>query len=68
MVKLYAIEKHIYSHKHPNGLIIASKDQLRVACEGGYINIKEIQLPGKRKMDVKPLLNGFQFSELAKLL
>ena len=68
MVKLYAIEKHRYSHKHPNGLIIASKDQLRVACEGGYINIKEIQLPGKRKMDVKPLLNGFQFSELAKLL
>lgn len=68
MVKLYAIEKHIYSHKHPNGLIIASKDQLRVACEGGYINIKEIQLPGKRKMDVRPLLNGFQFSELAKLL
>ncbi len=67
-VKLYGIEKLIESHKNENGLIISSKDELKVACQGGYIIIKEIQLPGKRKMDVKSLLNGFHFSESAKLL
>ncbi|WP_179334576.1 methionyl-tRNA formyltransferase [Winogradskyella costae] len=67
-VKLYGVEKQIENHKHANGIIITTKDELRVACQGGYINILEIQLPGKRKMEVKSLLNGFNFSESAKLL
>jgi methionyl-tRNA formyltransferase len=67
-VKLYGIEKCIEDHKYDSGTILASKEELKVACQGGYIKIKEIQLPGKRKMDVKSLLNGFQFSESAKLL
>jgi len=67
-VKLYGVEKHIAKHNHNTGVIISSKDELKVACSGGYLKIKEIQLPGKRKMDVKSLLNGFHFSESAKLL
>ena len=67
-VKLYAIEKCTEDHNYSNGQIITTKEELKVACQGGYINIKEIQLPGKRKMDVKSLLNGYQFSESAKLL
>ena len=67
-VKLYAIEKEIEKHHYKDGHIISTKDELKVACGNGYINIKEMQLPGKRKMDIKSLLNGFQFSESAKLL
>ena len=67
-VKLYGIEKCIADHNYENGRIISSKTDLKVACQGGYISIKEIQLPGKRKMDIKSLLNGYQFSESAKLL
>ncbi|WP_178984116.1 methionyl-tRNA formyltransferase [Winogradskyella helgolandensis] len=67
-VKLYEVEKQDEDHKHANGSIITSKDELKVACQGGYINIIEIQLPGKRKMKVKSLLNGFSFSESSKLL
>jgi methionyl-tRNA formyltransferase len=67
-VKLYGIEKEIEKHHYKDGHIISTKDELKVACENGYINIKEMQLPGKRKMDIKSLLNGFQFSESAKLL
>jgi len=67
-VKLYGVEKQVDKHNHNIGAIISSKDELKVACTGGYLNIKEIQLPGKRKMDVKSLLNGFHFSESAKLL
>ncbi|WP_296381787.1 methionyl-tRNA formyltransferase [Winogradskyella sp.] len=67
-VKLYGVEKLSESHRYKDGYILSTKDELKVACDGGYINIKEIQLPGKRKMDVKSLLNGFQFSKSAKLL
>ena len=67
-VKLYGIEKEIEKHHYKDGHIISTKDELKVACENGYITIKEMQLPGKRKMDIKSLLNGFQFSESAKLL
>lgn len=67
-IKLYAVEKQAEIHQHTNGTIIITKDQLKVACNGGYINVLEMQLPGKRKMDIKSLLNGFQFSKKAKLL
>ena len=67
-VKIYKVEKLEAEHNDAVGAIISSKDELKVACSGGYINIKEIQLPGKRKMEVKSLLNGFHFSKSAKLL
>ncbi len=67
-VKVYGVEKLKTDHNYKNGAIISTKDDLKVACHGGYIAIKELQLPGKRKMDVKSLLNGFNFSKSAKLL
>ncbi|WP_299126298.1 methionyl-tRNA formyltransferase [uncultured Winogradskyella sp.] len=67
-IKIYGVEKLEEKHNFDNGQLISTKDELKVACTGGYINIKEMQLPGKRKMDVKSLLNGFHFSKSAKLL
>ena len=67
-VKIYGVEKVKDEHNLDNGFIISDKNELKIACSGGYINIKEMQLPGKRKMDVKSLLNGYNFSESAKLL
>lgn len=49
------------------GSILISKKELKVACEDGFIIINEIQLPGKRKMDVSSLLNGYSFDEDSKL-
>ena len=67
-VKIYGVEKVETDHNLAPGTITTTRTDLQVACEGGYINILEIQLPGKRKMDVKSLLNGFQFCDSAKLL
>lgn len=67
-VKIYGVEKVEELHTIEAGKLIVSKNALKVACKGGYINILEIQLPGKRKMEVKSLLNGYNFSESAKLL
>lgn len=67
-VKIFAIEREIETHHLEDGSIKLSKNELRVAVPGGYIKIKELQLPGKRKMDVKSLLNGYNFEENAKML
>lgn len=67
-VKIFEVEKIKESHSKSVGNIEISKDNLKVSVKDGYILIKEIQLPGKRKMDVKSLLNGYQFSNEAKML
>jgi len=67
-VKLFKVEKDTATHSKPFGTIISSKDDLKIAVKGGYIFIKEIQLPGKRKMDIKSLLNGYHFYEDSKML
>lgn len=67
-VKIYGSEKEIENHLHAIGAIIATKKTLKVAVQGGYINILEIKLPGKKAMDVKSLLNGYHFESDAKAL
>ena len=67
-VKLFDVEKLNEIHSKPAGKLEITKDSLKVTAKGGYIIINEMQLPGKRKMDVKSLLNGYQFATDAKLL
>lgn len=54
-------------HSLTNGKVFVDEKSLKVAVENGYIILDEIQLPGKRKMDVKSLLNGFSVEEEAKM-
>lgn len=67
-VKLFKIEKAIENHTINIGSIETTKNELKVAVKEGYIIIKEMQLPGKRKMDIESLLNGYHFYEGAKML
>ncbi|MEN8965892.1 MAG: methionyl-tRNA formyltransferase [Polaribacter sp.] len=66
--KLYAIKKETTMHNNKPGKIITTKKELKVAVKQGYIIIDEIKLSGKKKMDTKSLLNGYSFSEEAKML
>ncbi len=68
IVKLFEVEKVLKVHSKSKGHLEVSKNELKVAVKDGYIGIKEIQLPGKRKMDVKSLLNGYHFSQDSKML
>ncbi|WP_339646971.1 methionyl-tRNA formyltransferase [uncultured Salegentibacter sp.] len=65
-VKIYHCKKEAASHSLENGRILVEDKKLKVAVEGGYLIIEELQLPGKRKMDVKSLLNGYDFTEGSK--
>ncbi len=42
-------------------------NQLLIAVKEGYINCEEIQLPNKKRMSAKDLLNGFSFKENAQI-
>lgn len=66
-VKIYSAAKETEYHNHENGAIISTKKELKVAVSNGYIIIKDIKLPGKRTMDVKSLLNGYEFAIDAKM-
>lgn len=66
-VKIYDVEKINQEHHLPNGTVTITNNQIKVAAIGGYILVNEIQLPGKRKMDSKSLLNGFNFAPEAKM-
>lgn len=67
---LGAIPQEALSEEIPKqeaGHITIRQGQMLVHTQDGYINIEEIQLPGKRKMQVKDLLNGFKLSENSKM-
>jgi methionyl-tRNA formyltransferase len=66
--KIYEVEKCTELHDFEIGKIITTKSEVKVAVNKGFIILKELKLPGKRKMDIKSLLNGFIFESNAKML
>ena len=67
-VKIYEANKEIESHNHPIGKIITTKKEIKIAVQNGYIKIKMLQFPGKKRMTTSEFLNGFDFSAQAKAL
>ena len=46
----------------PGNFETDGKNYLRFACSNGYLNITDMQLEGKKRMDVKDFLRGYRFS------
>jgi len=67
-VKIYNVDLEKTTHTFKLGTIHSNGKEAKVAVDGGFIILKEIQLPGKRKMAIKDLLNGFSFHTEAKML
>ena len=49
------------------GRIIHSKKELFIVCTNGFLKIEELQVSGKRRMDIKSFLNGYTFKNNAKV-
>lgn len=61
MVKIYKAEKIILKHDIPFGTIESDgKKIIRIAALNGYIEIKALQLPGKKILNVEEFLRGFK--------
>lgn len=62
-LKLFSSEPVIDNiYERQPGEISVNKDSLSVFCRGGYINVFEIQLEGKKRMKVRDYLLGHNIS------
>lgn len=66
-VKIHKSSYSTDNHDFAIGQIIIDQKTMKVAVKNGYLIIENMQLPGKKAMNIKDLLNGFSFSEDAKL-
>jgi len=65
-VKVYESKIILENHSYTIGTITTSKKEIKVAVKDGFIQILNIQFPGKKKMKANELLNGVSFSERAQ--
>ena len=67
MIKIYGAVPEKSKHSYPTGKILKEGKTVKIAVKDGFLELKEIQLPGKKKMPVKDLLNGYEFYQNAKV-
>lgn len=66
-LKIYGGTGAIEVHEFAPGTVIASKKSLKVATQNGFYRIKDIKMAGKKRMDAKSLLNGYEFYDDCKM-
>ena len=58
--KIFAAQKEISSHQSPAGSVLTdNKTYLKFACADGYLHITDLQLEGKKRMQVADFLRGY---------
>ena len=66
-VKIYDGTIISEEHNYDVGSLICSKKEMKIAVKNGFIQILNLQFPGKKKMNTPELLNGITFSADAKV-
>lgn len=63
-VKLFVCEKEKTDGRHPlKSVVTDGKNYLKIAVKGGFIQLKELQLAGKKRMGIQEFLRGFPVTE-----
>ncbi len=65
-VKVYETEFTPVSHTHHTGMLVVDGKQIKVFTTDGFITLKSLQMPGKRRMNASELLNGLTFTPEAR--
>lgn len=65
-VKIYEARFNPEDHSEAIGKIITTKKEMKIAAKDGYIEIVQLQFPGKKNLKTGELLNGITLSEEAK--
>ena len=65
-VKIYEAKFTAENHQEAIGKISTTKKEMKIATGDGYIEIIQLQFPGKKNLKTFELLNGIMFSEEAK--
>ena len=66
-LKVFKTKKSIENHSKQVGTIVSDdKKFLKIATADGFVEVLELQLQGKKRMDTKAFLNGYNFFESKK--
>jgi methionyl-tRNA formyltransferase len=60
VLKVYATAKTGKTTSEPVGTLVVEKNKLFVATADNLLELKEIQLAGKKRMEASVFLNGFR--------
>lgn len=63
LLKIFKTEIIDTDSTNDGSLQTDSKKYLRIACKNGWLDIKELQLQGKKRMETEALLRGFKIDE-----
>ncbi len=66
-MKIFKTEMEQVEHDYTVGKLVIEKKSLKVAVKEGFISLLELQLPGKRRMQVNEVLNGLNLDKDAYL-
>lgn len=58
-VIIYDCDYKLINSKLIPGHIIISKNDFKISCVDGFIQVKDIKIEGKKRMKIKSFLNGF---------
>jgi len=68
-IKIFAAKEEKSNIKLIPGIIYTDNNNyLKISCTNGYLNILELQLAGKKRMDIVSFLRGFQIPENCKII
>ncbi|MBO5974175.1 MAG: methionyl-tRNA formyltransferase, partial [Paludibacteraceae bacterium] len=60
-LKIFETEVENTSHQMPiKSIVTDGKSYLKVAVKDGFLNLKSIQLQGKKRMNISDFLMGFR--------
>lgn len=62
-LKIFRTLKIEEQHSQQIGTISTTKNSILVAVNGGFLQLLELQLEGKKRMDAQSLLNGFNIND-----
>ncbi|WP_291529661.1 methionyl-tRNA formyltransferase [Bacteroides sp. UBA939] len=69
VVKIFETEKIIEAHQlSPGTLQTDGKTYIRIAATDGFIGIRSLQLPGKKRLKTDELLRGFRLTEEFRMI
>lgn len=67
-LKIFETAMEPASHHEPAGTVICDKHGMKIAANDGYLQIRSLQIAGKKKMDIKDFLCGFKAADNCKCI
>jgi len=67
VMKLFEVKIEYTKHQHPPLAVLVENKALKITHPQGYVHCLSLQLPNKRRLATKDLLNGYQFSPAARV-